>query len=85
MFYVFTKFLDCSHGRTTRRHKYSKRYLTLSPFGNCACFLSSSHFFQNQLFTIKVSNSLDPDQALDLVGPDLGPICLQRLTADVTS
>ena len=33
----------------------------------------------------RVSNSLDPDQALQNVGPDLGPNCLQRLSADDTS
>ena len=27
-------------------------------------------------------NSLDPDQAQQVVGPDLGPNCLQRLSAD---
>ena len=32
--------------------------------------------------TIRVSNSLDPDQARHFVGPDLGPKCLQRLSAD---
>ena len=31
--------------------------------------------------TIRVSNSLDPDQARHFVGPDLGPNCLQRLLA----
>ena len=31
---------------------------------------------------LRVSNSLDPDQARCFVGPDLGPICLQRLSAD---
>ena len=31
--------------------------------------------------TILVSNSLDPDQAQHFVGPDLGPNCLQRLSA----
>ena len=31
-----------------------------------------------------MSNSLDPDQARRIVGPDLGPNCLQRLSADVT-
>ena len=31
-----------------------------------------------------VSNSLDPDQARHFVGPDLGPKCLQRLSADMT-
>ena len=33
--------------------------------------------------TIRVSNSLDPDQARQFVGPDLGPNCLQRLSADI--
>ena len=28
-----------------------------------------------------MSNSLDPDQAIHFVGPDLGPNCLQRLSA----
>ena len=32
--------------------------------------------------TIRVSNSLDPDQAQHFVGPNLGPNCLQRLSAD---
>ena len=34
--------------------------------------------------TIRVSNSLDPDQARHFVRPDLGPNCLQRLSADNT-
>ena len=32
--------------------------------------------------TISVSNSLGPDQAEPFVVPDLGPNCLQRLSAD---
>ena len=40
-------------------------------------FLKNS--FRN---TIRVSNSLDPDQAGHFVRPDLGPNCLQRLSAD---
>ena len=32
--------------------------------------------------TIGVSNSLDPDQARHFVEPDLGPNCLQKLSAD---
>ena len=32
--------------------------------------------------TIHVSNTLNPDQARHFVGPDLGPNCLQRLSAD---
>ena len=30
----------------------------------------------------QVSSSLDPDQARQIVGPDLGLNCLQRLSAD---
>ena len=51
--------------------------------------LSSAELFQNQLFqkilsgTLSdLSNSLDPDQDRQNVGPDLGPNCLQRLSAD---
>ena len=32
--------------------------------------------------TIGMSNSLGPDQAQRFVGPDLGPNCLPRLSAD---
>ena len=32
-----------------------------------------------------VSSSLNPDHARRFVGPDLGPNCLQRLSADYTS
>ena len=46
-------------------------------------FLSFADFFQNQLFekffTIRVSNSLDLDQARHSIGPDLGPNCLQKV------
>ena len=35
--------------------------------------------------TIRVSNCMDLDQARCFVGPDLGPNCLQRLSADNTS
>ena len=31
---------------------------------------------------MRVSNSLDPDQARQFVRPDLGPNSLQRLSAD---
>ena len=34
--------------------------------------------------TIRVSNWLGPDQARHFVGPDLGPHCLQTLSADDT-
>ena len=52
-------------------------------------FLLSADFFKTNFFLtnsfwniIKVSNSLDPDQAQPFVGPDLGPNCLQRLSED---
>ena len=32
-----------------------------------------------------MSNSLDPDQVQHFVGPDLGPICFQRFSADSKS
>ena len=32
-----------------------------------------------------MSNGLDPDQDRPSVGPDLGPKCLQKLSADNTS
>ena len=51
------------------------------------CFYYSLPLYYCAIFnsldaTIRVSNSLDPDQARHLVGPDLGPNCLQRLSAD---
>ena len=51
-------------------------------------FLLSEFFFLKLTLTKNlsgipsVSNSLDPDQARRFVGPDLGPNCLQRLSAD---
>ena len=40
-------------------------------------------FFENSFRNnIRVSNSLDPDQARRFVGPDLGPIFLPRLSAE---
>ena len=39
-----------------------------------------SNFFYS--YTIGVSNILDPDQAWHFVRPDLGPNCLQSISAD---
>ena len=41
-------------------------------------FFVLKFFFRN---CIRLSNSLDPDQARRSVGPDLGPNCLQNLSA----
>ena len=56
--------------------------------------LLSADLFQNLNFKknlkrympllIRVSNNLDPDQALGFVLPDLGPSCLQTLSAGAT-
>ena len=44
-----------------------------------ALLFSKSTFSKNSFRnTIKASDSLDPDQAQDFVGPDLGPNCLQK-------
>ena len=71
---------------------------SLPPGNFFPAFLLPADFFQSQTFlknsfrnTIRVSNSLDPDQAQHFVGPDLGPNgpdlgpnCLQKLSADDT-
>ena len=55
------------------------------------CIASAEFFSQNYLIRKIlpeipfVSNSLDPDQAPPNVGTELGPSCLQRLSADNTS
>ena len=60
-------------------------------FSNIAFFIPS-HFIIVSCFTllmldffntIRVSKSLDPDQARHFVGPDLGPNCFQKLQADI--
>ena len=65
-------------------------YFAVFAFSNIA-FIIPSHFIIVPYFTpwmldlfntILVSNSLYPDQARHSVGPDLGPNCLQRLSAD---
>ena len=51
----------------------------------CRLLIFKIRFFE-QYFrnTIRVSNTLDPDQARHFVGPYLGPNCLQMLSADNT-
>ena len=44
-------------------------------------FFSKPTFSKN---TIRMSNSLDPDQARRFVEPDLGPNCLKKLSADTS-
>ena len=57
----------------------------------CKIFLSSVDCYLlkilKKLFknTMRVLNSLNPDQARHFVGPDLDPNCLKRLAADDNS
>ena len=50
----------------------------------CRLLIFSKSTFSKNSFknAIRVSNSLDPDQDQCVVGPDLGPNCLQMLSAD---
>ena len=57
--------------------------------GSFSCFCSRLLTFLKIIFfkksfrnTIRVPNGLDPDQDQHSVSPDLGPNCLQRLSAD---
>ena len=48
-------------------------------------FFKINFFLNSFRSTIRVSNSLDSTQAWHFLVPDLGPICLQRLSANDTS
>ena len=66
-------------------------FLSAFGFSNIAFIIPSNiiivpYFTLWMLFfslAIRVSNSLDPDQARHFVGPDLGRNCLQGLSADI--
>ena len=64
--------------------------LTLCILGNFMLFCRLLFFFKFNFSksslqnTIRVSNTLDPVQARQNVGPELDPNCLQRLSADET-
>ena len=55
-------------------------------FFMCVCVFLIFFFFRKKKKTfrntIRVSNSLDSDQARHFVGPDLDPNCLQGLSVD---
>ena len=58
--------------------------LLLSSAGICYSYdrrINESFSKKSLRNSIRVSNSLDPDQDRHCVGPDLGPNCLQRLSA----
>ena len=51
---------------------------------NCSLLIFSKLTFMKDYNVIatRVANSLDPDNAQHVVGPNLDPNCLQRLSAD---
>ena len=69
---------------------YLALYVMLCMLGNFACFFvvcgfsfKIIFFFKKSFrYTIRMSNSLDSDQARQNVGTDLDPNCLQRFSAD---
>ena len=65
-------------------HTHQIKYLFFHAYLSSADFFSSKlTFSKNSLRNIiRMSNSLDPDQAQHFVGPDLDPNCLQMLLAD---
>ena len=60
------------------------KYVLVNFSGFCCHLLTSSKLFFLNYFrnAIRVQNGLDPDQELCFVGPDLGPNCLQGLSAE---
>ena len=56
--------------------------MILKKISTCSADFFQNHFSKNYFRNaIRASNSLDPDQA-QFVESDLGPNCLQRLSAD---
>ena len=71
------------------KHLLTCKFILYSLYTSLHLLLLSSadflkiNFFKNSFTnSIRVSNNLDPDQDRQVVGPDLGPNCLQRLSAD---
>ena len=94
MFFFFNRFYSFSYCLGTNLKTISHALVILINscwiLGNfstiCCCLLT--FFFKINFFkkffqdTIRVTNGLDPDQDRHFVGPELGPNCLQRLSAD---
>ena len=70
-------FLDGTFTCLSCRNTVSKMDLILCMLGKIACLSSSAGLFKKYFNnTIRVSKSLNPDQAPRFLGPDLGPNCL---------
>ena len=59
-----------------------KGYITILSSSDCHMIFCRLPIFLKFRNTIRVSHSLDPDQAKHLIGHDLDQNCLQRLSAD---
>ena len=76
-----------------KNYTFAKKFILISfwIFEYCFFFITSYFIIVSDFTlwmldffnTIQVSKNLDPDQARHFVGPDLGPNCLQRLSADI--
>ena len=78
-FSLFRAFLNFIH-----QTKAATNVTALFKANFVVCLYFQNILFQKKYFrkTIRVSNSLDPDQARHCIGPDLAPNRLQRLSAD---
>ena len=79
------------HSRGVKKYIFAKKCIWISNWIFQYCFhytftvycCAIFYFLDTEFFsTIRVSNRLDPDQTRHFIGPDLGPNCLQRLSAD---
>ena len=77
--------------RWFKNYIFAKKCIFISFGVSNIAFIIPSHFIivpyftlwmLDFFYTIQVSNSLDQDQAQHFGWPDLGPNCLQRLSAD---
>ena len=60
-------------------------WIILHAFPSSDFFFSKFKLSKNSFTnTIRMANSLDPDQAQHIVGPDLGPTCFQSSSAEDT-
>ena len=82
----FTSITSAREHSNLYENKKINFFVTL---GNFSALLSSADFFSESIFsknsftnTGLMSSRLDPDQARRVLGPDLGPNCLQKLSAD---
>ena len=78
-FILFVLSLACSFRRCLNSFPTGEFFMLYCCLRN---FFIINFFEKNIRTTIRVSNSLDPDQAQRFVGPDLGLNCLQMLLAD---